>query len=142
MLEFDASPFQQVAEDAWQISLGEVVLVVRGKDLTVQPAHGTVFFEERAAVNLTHPTMKPVPLVRRMLVNSAKRGDAILDPFGGSGSTLIACEQLGMRAHLLEIDPRYVDVIVRRWEHLTGKSATLDGRTFDSIAAERARRDA
>lgn len=70
-----------------------------------------------------HPTMKPVEMVEYALGNSSKPGARVLDPFGGSGSTLIACEKTVRRAHILEIDPRYVDVQVRRWEEFTGKKA-------------------
>jgi len=140
MLEFDSPPFRQVGENEWQISLGEVTLVVRGKDLTVEPAHGSVFYEPRPSSSVEHPTMKPVALIARMLANSTDRGAVVLDPFGGSGSTLLACDGLGLRARLLELEPRFVDVIIRRWEGATQQRATLegDGRTFDAIAAERA----
>lgn len=70
-----------------------------------------------------HPTMKPVALVRRCLVNSTQRGDLVLDPFSGSGSTLLACEQLGRSCRAMDVDPRYVDVAVARWERLTGETA-------------------
>jgi len=70
-----------------------------------------------------HPTMKPVELVEVALRNSSRRGDLVADPFGGAGSTLIACEKLGRRARLLEIEPRYCDVVVRRWEEWAGKKA-------------------
>jgi DNA modification methylase len=122
--EFEGPSFQQVGENEWQIVLGETTLIVRGTDLTVEPVRGTVFYEDKPAVNADHPTMKPVPLIARMLANSTRRGGHVLDPFGGSGSTLIACEALGLRAHLVELDERYVDVIVARWENLTGKKAT------------------
>lgn len=69
--------------------------------------------------------MKPVNLIERMLRLSAQAGDVVLDAFGGSGSTLIACERLGMLARLVEFEPRYVDVIVRRWEEYTGGKAAL-----------------
>jgi len=69
--------------------------------------------------------MKPVALIERMLVNSARRGDIVLDPFGGSGSTLIAAERLGLRARLIELDPIYCDTIVKRWEDYTGKTANV-----------------
>jgi DNA modification methylase len=69
--------------------------------------------------------MKPVALITRLLSNSAKRGQTILDPFGGSGSTLIAAETLGMKAHLVELDPKYCDVIIERWESYTGQQAQL-----------------
>ncbi len=64
--------------------------------------------------------MKPVELVERAVRNSSMSRDVVLDPFGGSGSTLIACEKAGRQARLMELDPRYVDVIVRRWEEFTG----------------------
>lgn len=78
-----------------------------------------------------HPTMKPVELVARAIQNSSAPGDLVFDPFGGSGTTLIACEQTRRRCATIELDPRYVDVIVTRWEALTGKQAELirDGQT-------------
>jgi DNA modification methylase len=134
ILEFDGPAFQQVAENVWQIVLGERTLIVRGSELTVEPVRGTVFYEDKPTVNAEHPTMKPVALIARMLASSARRGSHVLDPFGGSGSTLIACEALGLRAHLVELDERYVDVIVARWENLTGKKAirVSDGATGDA----------
>jgi DNA modification methylase len=78
-------------------------------------------------------------LIERALRNSSKAGDCVLDLFGGSGSTMIACERRERLARLMEIDPRYGDVIVQRWQKYTGKSATLDGdgRTFAEISSER-----
>jgi DNA modification methylase len=70
-----------------------------------------------------HPTMKPVQLPLRAIINSSVAGDIVVDPFGGSGSTLIACEQTQRRAHLMEIDPIYCSVIIRRWERFTGRKA-------------------
>src|SRR5262249_53807005 len=70
-----------------------------------------------------HPTMKPVELVRRAIQNSSRAGDRVLDPFGGSGTTLIAAEQTGRNAFLMELDPLYCDVIVQRFEKFTGKKA-------------------
>jgi site-specific DNA-methyltransferase (adenine-specific) len=70
-----------------------------------------------------HPTMKPIELIANALQNSSEEGDCILDLFGGSGSTLIACEQLGRKCFMMELDPKYVDVIIERWENLTGKKA-------------------
>ena len=71
--------------------------------------------------------MKPVALVERAIRNSSKSRDIVLDPFGGSGTTMIAAERAGRRARLVELDPKYVDVIVQRWQQATGGSATLDG---------------
>lgn len=72
-----------------------------------------------------HPTMKPVKLVARLMVNSSQKGDPVCDIFGGSGTTLIAAEQLERTAYLMEIDPHYCDVIIQRWEEFTGKTAEL-----------------
>ena len=70
-----------------------------------------------------HPTMKPVPMIGEHIKNSSRIGEIVLDPFGGSGTTLIACEQLGRRCRMLELDPVYCDVIIDRWQKLTGKRA-------------------
>ncbi|MBF0093056.1 MAG: site-specific DNA-methyltransferase [Alphaproteobacteria bacterium] len=96
---------------------------------------GDVWQIARPRVNDLHPTMKPVELVERAVRNSSRRGDLVLDPFGGSGTTLIACEKAGRKAALVELDPAYCDVIVQRWQEMTGKAATLDGdgRTFAKI---------
>lgn len=72
-----------------------------------------------------HPTTKPIELVARAITNSSNEGDIVLDAFGGSGSTLIACEQTGRACRMVELDPKYADVIVTRWENLTGKKAVL-----------------
>jgi DNA modification methylase len=135
ILEFDAPPFQQVGDQEWQIALGETTLIVRGESLTIEPARGTVFFEDKSSANPDHPTMKPVALIQRMLRNSARPRDHVLDPFAGSGSTLIACETLGLHGHMVELDERYVDVIVMRWQNLTGRKATrsYSGVPFDEI---------
>lgn len=140
IVEFDGPPFAQVEENAWQLVLGETALIVRGENLTVTPARGTVFFEDKPASSPDHPTMKPVPLIERMLLNSVRAGGRVLDPFGGAGSTLIACERNGWFGHLVELDPGYVDVIVKRWQEFTGREATLEGSggTFADVARDRA----
>lgn len=99
----------------------------------------TVFACNKPPRNGEHPTMKPVELVEYYIQNSSKTKNSVLDLFGGSGSTLIACEKTNRQARLMELDPRYVDVIIKRWQDFTGKRATLegDGRTFDELAAER-----
>lgn len=70
-----------------------------------------------------HPTMKPIELVANCLLDGTKEGDIVLDSFGGSGTTLIACEQLGRKCRMMELDPHYCDVIIARWEKETGKKA-------------------
>ncbi len=96
---------------------------------------GDVWLIDKPHKNDLHPTMKPVALVERAIRNSSKSRDIVLDPFGGSGTTMIAAERSGRRARLVELDPKYVDVIVQRWQDLTGGSATLvgDGKGFNPI---------
>jgi DNA modification methylase len=86
-----------------------------------------------------HPTQKPVDLMRRPIVNHLRRGELVYDPFLGSGATLAAAELTERVCYGLELDPKYVDVIVQRWQALSGKKATLeaDGWTFDEVAQER-----
>ncbi|GIW55481.1 MAG: methyltransferase [Nitrospiraceae bacterium] len=100
---------------------------------------GDVWFVKKPVANDLHPTMKPVELVERAIRNSSKSRDTVLDPFAGSGSTLIACEKAGRQARLIELEPKYCDVIIRRFEQFSGKRAVLesDGRGFDEIALER-----
>lgn len=78
---------------------------------------------EKPSRSALHPTMKPIPLMARAIVNSTRKGDVVLDPFGGSGSTLMACEQMGRRCATVELDPHYADVIIDRWEQYTGREA-------------------
>jgi DNA modification methylase len=80
---------------------------------------------KRTAKNDLHPTMKPVELIEKALEDASKLGNTVLDLFGGSGSTMIACEKLGRKSRLMELDPKYCDVIVQRWEEFTGKKAVL-----------------
>jgi DNA modification methylase len=86
-----------------------------------------------------HPTQKPVELMRRPILNHTRRGELVYDPFLGSGTTLIAADLTERRCFGLELDPKYVDVIIERWQKLTGKEATLeDGQTFGQVKAARA----
>ena len=83
----------------------------------------TVIHEKKPSVNELHPTMKPVPLIGRLIKNSSRKGEIVLDPFGGSGTTLIACEQLGRSCRMVELDEHYANVIIDRWQKLTGEKA-------------------
>ena len=96
---------------------------------------GDVWFVDKPHVNDLHPTMKPVELVERAVVNSSNSGQIVLDPFGGSGSTLMACERTSRIARLMELAPEYVDVIVQRWQNATGRKARLEGHgaTFEHV---------
>lgn len=95
-----------------------------------------VWFVNKPQKNDLHPTMKPVELIERAIKNSSKSRDLVLDAFGGFGTTLIACEKTGRRARLLELDPKYVDVIIRRWQDYTGEEAIryVDHECFDHLA--------
>jgi DNA modification methylase len=100
---------------------------------------GDVWLVNKPVSNELHPTMKPVELIERAIGNSSKSRDTVLDTFGGSGSTLIACEKTGRHCRLIEIDPKYVDTVVLRWQNFTGKEAVLEGsgRTYAEVAQER-----
>lgn len=83
----------------------------------------TVIDENKPSRSAEHPTMKPLKLIGRQIRNSSRRGEKVLDLFGGSGSTMMAAEQLGRTCYMVEYDPKYVDVIIKRWEDLTGGKA-------------------
>jgi DNA modification methylase len=97
---------------------------------------GDVWYLEKPRANDLHPTMKPVALVERALENSSRPSSVVLDPFAGSGTTAIACERTGRKARLVELDPRYADVAVRRWQSYTGQRARRqsDGALFEDLA--------
>ena len=96
---------------------------------------GDVWNIKKPQKNDLHPTMKPVELVERAIRNSSRPGDVVLDPFGGSGTTLISAEKSGRQARLIELDPKYVDVIVSRWQSFSGSQAVResDGVKFDDL---------
>jgi DNA modification methylase len=100
---------------------------------------GDIWFIKRPASSPEHPTTKPVQLVERAIRNSSKTRDTILDPFGGSGTTMIACEKSGRQARLIELEPKYCDVIVRRWQAFAGREAKLesDGKSYREVAGVR-----
>ena len=89
-----------------------------------------------------HPTQKPIELMRKSILNHTRPGEFVYEPFLGSGTTLAAAEVTQRVCCGLELDPKYVDVVVERWQGLTGKKATLeaDGRSFEAIAEERSRK--
>ena len=88
-------------------------------------AEDDVWEFNRTVKNDLHPTMKPIDLVKNAISHGSKSKDIVLDLFGGSGSTMIACEELNRKSRLMELDPKYCDVIVKRWEEFTGKQAVL-----------------
>lgn len=85
----------------------------------------TILHFDKPQRNDKHPTMKPIPLFDYLMKNSSKKGDIVLDTFAGSGTTIMACEQNGRKGYCMDLDPRYVDVIIDRWEEFTGKKAVL-----------------
>lgn len=99
----------------------------------------TILEFDRPSRNGEHPTMKPVELFEYQMLNNTKGSDLVLDSFAGSGTTAIACEKHGRNARLMELDPRYCDVIIKRWQDFTGLKATLEatGQTYDELATER-----
>ncbi|WP_291519440.1 site-specific DNA-methyltransferase [Acidovorax sp.] len=101
---------------------------------------GDVWNIKKPARNDLHPTMKPVELMERSIRNSSRPGDVVLDCFGGSGSTLIAAEKSGRRCFMMELEPKYCDVIVRRWQEFSGgKAISEDGqRVFDEVTIQEA----
>ena len=88
-----------------------------------------------SAAKYIHPTQKPVALATHAINSCTEPGDIVLDLFGGSGSTLIACEKTGHLCRMMELDPHYVDIIVKRWQDFTGKQAVhaVTGEPFDAL---------
>jgi DNA modification methylase len=147
LIEIGLEPSACIVWDKKYIGLGnanyrpqhEFIFYVKGGAWHGDKAQSDVWSMSRAAgADYVHPTQKPVELVERALGNSSKAGDIVVDCFGGSGSTLIACEKTGRHARLMELDPKYVDVIVRRWQEFTGKQATHEatGATFAEVEAD------
>lgn len=87
--------------------------------------HTSVIHEDKPRKNDLHPTMKPLRICANLIHNSSRKGSIVLDLFGGSGSTMIVCEQMDRTCYMMEYDPKYADVIIQRWENLTGEKAQL-----------------
>ena len=114
----------------------EFIFYVKGDGWQGDKSQSDIWKMSRGATGeYVHPTQKPVELIEKALENSSKSGDTILDVFGGSGSTLIACEKTNRQARLMELDPKYVDVIVKRWQDFTGLIAIHEktGKTFNEM---------
>ena len=109
------------------MTLGTEQVVIRAKAAEVisqaSDSLMTTWRFEKPLRNGEHPTMKPIPLCARAIQNSSRPDEVVLDSFGGSGSTLMAAEQTGHSCCTMELDPVYVDVIIRRWEEYTGQKA-------------------
>ena len=112
-------------------------------DIFDNPTATTVINENKPTRDAEHPTMKPVRLFAYLIENSSRAGEIVLDTFGGSGTTMVACEKLGRRARLMELDPKYVDVICKRYRNLSGKEACLmdpEGKLFPFSQVEKSRK--
>lgn len=119
--DFDTSVFEDEL-DVDKMKKDELLSLV--KQLLSDKVPVDVIHENKLTVSGLHPTMKPVKLIARLISNSTRAGEIVVDTFGGSGTTLIACEQLKRKCYMAELDPHYCDVILQRWENLTGKKAT------------------
>ena len=134
----DGSPFARMEDGRYQIKVGDSVLVVSA-DAMVEEHPSSVLYEPRPSSSGLHPTQKPTALIERMLKQSARHGDIVVDGFGGSGSTLIAADRLGMSARIMELNPRFADVICRRYWHFTGRRPVhaVTGEEFPDDGHER-----
>jgi DNA modification methylase len=113
---------EEKARDTSKMKAPELRKLVRDL-LKEQKVPVTVIDEDKPLRSEEHPTMKPIRLIGRLIANSSRKNELVLDSFAGSGSTLIACEELGRRSCLMELDPKFVDVIIGRWEKYTGQKA-------------------
>lgn len=129
--DFDKATVIDDEPDVNELTKAELKAAVR--DLR-NDRNTTVVRVDKPSKSELHPTTKPVRLIQQALQNSSQRGNRVLDPFAGSGSTLIAAEQLGRRAFVLELDPHYCDVIVKRWQQFTGKEPKRGGQTVEALA--------
>lgn len=124
----DFRTYSTVIQDKQEINpnkLSKADLIELVKEFLSDKVSTTVLNEDKPSRNEEHPTMKPLKLMGRLISNSTRDGESVLDIFGGSGSTLIACEQLNRRCFMCELDEQYCDVIIQRWENFTGKNAVL-----------------
>lgn len=127
----DDNPFVQREDGRWAFKVGDQVLVVDG-EVSIEVLATDMIHVPKPAKSELHPTMKPTELVRRQLANSSRRGDVVADAFGGSGSTGVAAHQLHLKSRLMELDPKYVDVICLRMAAFTGLPVThfVTGEAF------------
>lgn len=116
----NTGPVKQAADGRWVIEVGDTVLVVDG-EAKIEESPSSVVFHEKPKRSADHPTMKPVGLIEKQLKFSARPGDIVIDCCGGSGSTMMAAERLGMCARLVELDPKFVDVECQRYFDYTGR---------------------
>lgn len=109
------------------MTMQTIVIQIPSYEIVASDELSSIWRVDKPLKSAEHPTMKPIPLCAKAILNSSKPNDIVLDSFGGSGSTLIACEKTGRKCRTIELDPIYAGVIVKRWEELTGKKAKLTG---------------
>lgn len=138
LLETDLPGLREMEDGTWQFCLENRLYRLTGEALCVEELPTSIIDVPKPAKSELHPTMKPVALIERMVANSSPRGGLVGDFFGGSGSALMACERLGRSARLMELDPRYAEVIIRRWQDYTGAQAVResDGVQFAELCGE------
>jgi len=118
----ESGPVRRLEDGRWAITVGDTVLIVDGQ-ATIEEAPGSVIYHDKPSRSELHPTTKPVGLWEKLMKPSSRPGDVVIDWFSGSGTTMIAADRMGLIARVSEIDPKFVDVAVRRWEMLTGRRA-------------------
>ena len=135
ILEAAMPEISEMPDGSWQLCLGDKLYRIQGEALCIEELATTVIDAPKPAKSILHPTMKPVALIEKMVANSSPRFGLVGDFFGGSGSTLMACERLGRNARIMELDPRFVEVIIRRWQEYSGGVAIRksDGATLNDL---------
>lgn len=134
----EGGPIRKLDDGRYAITVGDQVIVV-SSDATVEEHLGSVIFHEKPSRSELHPTTKPIGLWEKLMRPSGRPGDIVMDPFSGSGTTLIAADRMGMIARVSELDPKFVDVAVLRWQHLTGRRAVhaVTGEEFPREGTKR-----
>lgn len=135
----EGGPIQRMEDGRWAIRMGDSTLIVSG-EATLEESPSSVIYHDRPSRSELHPTTKPVGLWERLMKSSARAGDIVIDGFSGSGTTILAADRLGMIARVVELDPKFVDVAVRRWEAYTGRRAVhaVTGEQFPCEGGARA----
>lgn len=127
----EGGPIRRREDGTWVIQVGDQVLVVSG-DAKLEESPSSVIYHDKPSRSELHPTTKPISLWERLMRPSARAGDIVIDSFSGSGTTLLAADRMGMIARVAELDPKFVDVAVIRWQQYTGRRAVhaLTGEPF------------
>lgn len=136
----DSAPFTKLPDGRWSINAGGATLILSGDVKVEEAAPGSIIYHDKPTRSDLHPTTKPVGLWEKLIAPSSRPGDVVIDSFSGSGTTVLACERMGRVARVAELDPRFVDVAVRRWEQYTGLRAVhaITGELFPADGESRA----